>query len=139
MARTHLTQTIGGNKTEIAVADVEIFQSSCKYTNARTQDAEFILDGLQENNVSHLMVEFAEDFIRVKRGCLVRRSSIECVKRILGGSYLLRLKSGVYMPAARREIQHLRKEKQIQWERANDRVSAMRDVSNQDVNNETQN
>lgn len=110
-ARTSLISSVGKSRTEFCVSDVFMFRSDNKYTDAYLFDGSVrMLHDERENcTIKTLQVEFASEFVLIKRGCLVRRTEIldmtrdfsTCLSTVL-------LSTGMYVPVSRREVPKIR-------------------------------
>jgi two-component system response regulator AlgR len=67
---------------QVAVADVLYLRAELRYVTARTREREYLLD----ESLVKLEEEFAGDFLRLHRNCLVARRHLAGFERVDGGS-----------------------------------------------------
>ncbi|HTY02744.1 MAG TPA: LytTR family DNA-binding domain-containing protein [Rhodocyclaceae bacterium] len=70
--RRHLRSSERGKVLLVPVVDVLYFKAELKYVTARTKSREFLL----EESLAQLENEFAGQFIRIHRNCLVARNAV---------------------------------------------------------------
>lgn len=79
-------------------------------------------DTSKSGTINHLEKEFSDEFILVKRGCLVRRAEIVSIARDLAtGRRNLQLTNGVCLPVSRREAPAVR---EMLQQRENEKLMA---------------
>jgi two-component system, LytTR family, response regulator AlgR len=87
----------------IPLTEVIFLRAELKYVTVRTYSREFLLD----ESLSQLEQEFAEDFVRIHRNCLVAKACIVGFERVSEGgeSRWLTLLKGVpeKLPVSRRQ------------------------------------
>ncbi len=71
-ARTHLSIPERGKILLVNVKDIRYLRAELKYVTIRTADREYLL----EESLSRLEQEFAGQFVRIHRSCLVSKSHI---------------------------------------------------------------
>ena len=71
-ARRHLSCHERGRLLLIPLPDILYLKADLKYVTARTAEREYLLD----ESLTHLEVEFAERFIRLRRSTLVARDAV---------------------------------------------------------------
>ncbi len=76
-ARRHFSVNERGRILLVPVADVLYLRAELKYVTARTAEREFVLD----ESLTHLESEFARQFVRVHRSCLISRNAIAGAER----------------------------------------------------------
>lgn len=70
--RRHFTVTDRGRIWLVPVEDALYLRAELKYVTLRTRSRELVLD----ESLSHLETEFAADFLRIHRNCLVNRQHL---------------------------------------------------------------
>ncbi|HEX4986694.1 MAG TPA: LytTR family DNA-binding domain-containing protein [Burkholderiales bacterium] len=70
--RRHLSVQERGKVTLIPVSDIRYLRAELKYVTVRTATAEYLV----EESLSRLEQEFAEQFVRIHRSCLVAKAHI---------------------------------------------------------------
>lgn len=112
-ARTELCSTVGRSRKVFDVSDIIMFKSDHKYTDAYMFDGEVnMLHDEKENcTIKMLQAEFSDEFVVVKRGCLVRRSALLDMTRNdnSSGMHTAVLANGLYVAVSRREVPAIRK------------------------------
>jgi two-component system response regulator AlgR len=109
-ARTHLSAAERGRVHLIAVDTVIFLRAELKYVTVRTAEREYLI----EESLVKLEQEFAEQFVRVHRNCLVARTAITGFERAVAdageGSWQVLLR-GIddRLPVSRRQ-QHIVRE-----------------------------
>ena len=102
-ARAFLTSTINKSVTLLSPECIVMFIADTKYVDAYDADGNsYILDDLKENTIKALALEFGDDFLDVRRGCLVRRSEIRSISGLKNSS-VLTLKSDMRVLVSRRK------------------------------------
>jgi two-component system, LytTR family, response regulator AlgR len=76
-ARSHLSIQERGKVLLVPVRDVRYLRSELKYVTIRTADREYLL----EESLSRLEQEFAGQFVRIHRSCLVAKAHIAGFER----------------------------------------------------------
>lgn len=76
-ARAHLCSQERGRIHLIPVPEIVYLKAELKYVTARTREREFLL----EESLTKLEQEFAEQFVRIHRNCLVARAAIRGFER----------------------------------------------------------
>lgn len=109
-ARTHLSVQERGRIVLVPVAEILFMRAELKYVTLRTSEREYLL----EESLARLEQEFAGQFVRVHRSCLVARAHVAGFERSgaegTEGSWLVVLKGcEERLPVSRRQ-QHLVKE-----------------------------
>lgn len=77
-ARTHLAIGDRGRLILVPVSDIAYLKAELKYITVRTLEKEYLL----EESLVKLEQEFAQQFVRVHRNCLIARSFIEGFERV---------------------------------------------------------
>lgn len=77
-ARSHLAIGDRGRILLVPVGDILFLKAELKYVTVRTLEKEYLL----EESLTKLEQEFAQQFIRIHRNCLVAREYIEGFERI---------------------------------------------------------
>jgi two-component system, LytTR family, response regulator AlgR len=72
-SRTHFSLLERGRIWRVPVADVLYLRAELRYVTARTREREYLLD----ESLVKLEEEFAADFLRIHRNCLVSRAHLE--------------------------------------------------------------
>lgn len=75
--RTHLSVPERGRVLLVPVPDIVFLRSELKYVTIRTAEREFLL----EESLSRLEEEFAADFVRIHRNCLVAKAHLAGFER----------------------------------------------------------
>ncbi|MBE0614482.1 MAG: response regulator transcription factor [Burkholderiales bacterium] len=70
--RKHLSVPQRGRISLVPVTDILYLKAELKYVTIRTAEHEYLL----EESLAHLEQEFAEEFVRVHRNCIVAKSRI---------------------------------------------------------------
>jgi two-component system response regulator AlgR len=108
-ARTHLSIQERGKVVLVPVRDVLYLRSELKYVTIRTADREYLL----EESLSRLEQEFAGQFVRIHRNCLVARAHVAGFEKAAGeaeGHWVVLLQGlDERLPVSRRQ-QHIVKE-----------------------------
>jgi two-component system response regulator AlgR len=108
-ARTHLSIQERGKVVLVPVRDVLYLRSELKYVTIRTADREYLL----EESLSRLEQEFAGQFVRIHRSCLVARAHVAGFEKAAaeGEGHWVVLMQGLdeRLPVSRRQ-QHIVKE-----------------------------
>lgn len=78
--RTSFTHRVGRKVREVQYSEVVAFEASNKYVDAFLEDGSTILLSQDQCTIKALAIEFPE-FQQVNRGILVRRASIQEIKR----------------------------------------------------------
>lgn len=76
--RSHLAIGDRGRIILVPLGDILFLKAELKYVTVRTLDKEYLL----EESLTKLEQEFAQQFIRIHRNCLVARAHIESFERI---------------------------------------------------------
>jgi two-component system response regulator AlgR len=113
-ARTHLAIGDRGRILLVPVGDIAYLKAELKYITVRTLEKEYLL----EESLVKLEQEFAEQFVRVHRNCLVARAFIEGFERVdftpeegesAGSGWVTRLRGlAERLPVSRRQQQIIR-------------------------------
>jgi two-component system response regulator AlgR len=113
-ARTHLAIGDRGRILLVPVGDIAYLKAELKYITVRTLEKEYLL----EESLVKLEQEFAEQFVRVHRNCLVARAFIEGFERVdftpeegesAGSGWVVRLRGlAERLPVSRRQQQIIR-------------------------------
>ncbi len=104
--RTHLTSTLLGNLTLIAVADILFLRAEQKYVTVRHGQGEALI----EDSLTALEEEFGERFVRIHRNALVARSALLGLEKSGDGAVRVRLKGcDERLEVSRRHLPELRK------------------------------
>ena len=77
-ARRHLSVVERGRVVLVAIPEILYLRAEAKYVTIRTAERELLL----EESLSSLETEFAEEFVRIHRSCLVRREAIAGFERV---------------------------------------------------------
>ncbi len=77
-ARTHLAIGDRGRVLLVPVCEIAYLKAELKYITVRTLEKEYLL----EESLVKLEQEFAEQFVRVHRNCLIARTFIEGFERV---------------------------------------------------------
>jgi two-component system response regulator AlgR len=109
-ARTHLSIQERGKVLLIAVRDIRYLRAELKYVTIRTAEKEYLL----EESLSRLEQEFAGQFVRIHRSCLVSKAHIAGFEKAAGEggeAHWVVLMQGLdeRLPVSRRQ-QHIVKE-----------------------------
>ena len=114
-ARTHLAIGDRGRILLVPVADVTFLKAELKYVTVRTVEKEYLL----EESLVKLEQEFAAQFVRIHRNCLLARDCIEGFERVehapedgenAGSGWVARIRGmAERLPVSRRQ-QHIIKE-----------------------------
>lgn len=114
-ARTHLAIGDRGRILLVPVADIAFLKAELKYITVRTLEKEYLL----EESLTKLEQEFAAQFVRIHRNCLLSRAFIEGFERVdhapeegesTGSGWVARLRGmQERLPVSRRQ-QHIIKE-----------------------------
>lgn len=79
-ARSHLSLSEKGRLILVPVADVLYMKAEMKYVTVKTADREYLL----EESLTRLESEFAEQFMRIHRNCLVARDKVARIEKTSG-------------------------------------------------------
>lgn len=105
-ARTHLCARLRGNLTLVALDEISHFTAEDKYVIAHMPSGEILI----EDALKSLEDEFAGQFLRIHRNCLVAIVKISGLKRIAGNRFAVLLApSGCALEVSRRSLPGLRK------------------------------
>ena len=77
-ARRHLSVVERGRVVLVAIPEILYLRAEAKYVTIRTAERELLL----EESLSSLETEFAEEFVRIHRSCLVRSEAIAGFERV---------------------------------------------------------
>jgi len=77
-ARSHLAISERGRILLVPLGDIVFLKAELKYVTVRTVEKEYLL----EESLTKLEQEFAQQFIRIHRNCLVARAYIEGFERV---------------------------------------------------------
>ena len=77
-ARTHLAISDRGRIILVPLGDIVFLKAELKYVTVRTLGKEYLL----EESLTKLEQEFAQEFVRIHRNCLVARAFIEGFERV---------------------------------------------------------
>lgn len=97
-------------KKEIPIDEIVMFRAEHKYVDAYDRDGTaYILDDYTENRIRSLYAEYADLFIEVRRGCLVRKTEIRHVTT--GGKEAPQVvtKTDLRVPISRRNVSSIRR------------------------------
>ncbi len=107
--RSHFSVLEPGRLWRVPVADVLYLRAELRYVTARTREREYLLD----ESLVKLEEEFAEEFLRIHRNCLVARRHLVGFQRQAGegeGHWLAVLRDWPeHLPVSRRQA-HLAKD-----------------------------
>jgi two-component system response regulator AlgR len=78
--RQYLSVAERGKVLLVPLAEVLFLKADAKYVSVRTATAEHLI----EESLSHLEEEFAAQFLRIHRNCLVARAHLRGVERVSG-------------------------------------------------------
>lgn len=78
--RQYLSVAERGKVLLVPLAEVLFLKADAKYVSVRTATAEHLI----EESLSHLEEEFAGQFVRIHRNCLVARAHLRGVERVSG-------------------------------------------------------
>jgi two-component system, LytTR family, response regulator AlgR len=102
-ARSHVSVTERGKVILVPLTDVLYLRAELKYVTVKTAEREYLL----EESLSSLEEEFANQFVRVHRNCLVARNAIVGFERLAndGDTYWVVLLKGLSekLPVSRRQ------------------------------------
>jgi two-component system, LytTR family, response regulator AlgR len=102
-ARSHVSVTERGKVILVPLTDVLYLRAELKYVTVKTAEREYLL----EESLSSLEEEFANQFVRVHRNCLVARNAIGGFERLTedGDTYWVVLLKGLSekLPVSRRQ------------------------------------
>jgi len=105
--RSHFSVLEPGRIWRVPVADVLYLRAELRYVTARTREREYLLD----ESLVKLEEEFADEFLRIHRNCLVARARIREIGKLAGedDGHFLRLDGlDERLPVSRRQYSALR-------------------------------
>lgn len=110
MARTEIRTIYPERDKMLPVSEIEYFKADDKYVLAHDRAGNsFFLDSEAQSSLVHLGKEFVEDFVRVHRSILMRRSALcKVVRQRPTSNYTVETFSGFCVPLARREVSNIR-------------------------------
>lgn len=95
---------------QVPVDAVVMFIASDKYVDAYYADgSSLMLDDLKENTIKALTAEYGDEFVEVRRGCLVRRSEIRSVRVVENSTSELVMACDMRVPVSRRKLPTVRR------------------------------
>jgi two-component system, LytTR family, response regulator AlgR len=101
--RRHLSVHERGKIILVPLADVLYLRAELKYVTVRTAEREYLV----EESLTHLEEEFADDFVRIHRNCLVARGAIGGFERNVdeseSGWAVVIKATGEKLPVSRRQ------------------------------------
>lgn len=105
--RTHISSRSRQGIELVPSDDVIFFRAEHKYVTVRHSNGEVLI----EDPLKDLEEEFEDDFLRIHRNCLVRKSALQALEKNEEGQPCIRLRGvdDILLPVSRRHLPTVRK------------------------------